>query len=78
LANKILFPSEEQRKIFQGTNKEDGASKKGLCDWQIKYFFQMKGKERFFKGPVKKMGQAKRIGAKRVKVLCGRLYMLGM
>jgi len=24
------------------------------------------------------MGQAKRIGVKRVKVLCGRLYVLGM
>jgi hypothetical protein len=60
LANKILLPGEEQRKIFQGTSKEDGASKKGLRDWQIKYFFQVKSKERFFKGPIKKMGQAKR------------------
>jgi hypothetical protein len=38
----------------------------------------VKSKEKFFKGPLKKMGQAKRIGVKRVKVLCGRLYMLGM
>jgi hypothetical protein len=38
----------------------------------------VKSKERFFKGPVKKMGQAKRIGVIRVKVLCGRFYMLGM
>jgi len=28
LADKILFPGEEERKIFQGINKEDGASKK--------------------------------------------------
>jgi hypothetical protein len=28
LANKILFPGEEQRRIFQWTSKDDGASKK--------------------------------------------------
>jgi hypothetical protein len=38
----------------------------------------VKKKERFFKGPIKKVGQAKRLGVKSVKVLCGRLYMLGM
>jgi hypothetical protein len=51
LANKILFLGEEERKIFQGTSKEDGASKRdrseeGEGNCGRLYMLRMKRNER--------------------------------